>query len=103
MNKLFFVFAALLVSSFAFANNYPTVEINGVAHYLVNEDESTGEEWWSEDGYCVKKGFEWAATSSAQILASLSPLVAMNDEGNVEKTFSTNNGNLWVITSLVCE
>ncbi len=103
MNKVLILITMLVVSGFAFANNYPTLDINGTEHYLVNEDEATGEEWWSEDGYCVKNGFEWAGSSLSQPVGNIAPLVAMDDEGNIKKVFPTNTGNLWVVTSVTCE
>lgn len=103
MNKVLILLSIIMVSGSTFANEYPTFDINGVEHYLVNEDEASGQEWWSEDGYCVENGFEWAANSFSQLIGDVEPLVAMDDQGNIRRVFKKNTGNLWVITSVTCE
>ena len=104
MKKLLTIFAVLVLPVFAFAYETPSIDINGVAHYLVDEDETTGEVFDSADGYCVQKGLEYSSSSYSSPNISMGPLVALNATGKVLKTYKDNSaGNLWVVAGAECE
>ena len=103
MLKLLIASLIFIPTTAVFANDYPTIDVDDVAHYLVVEDEATGDEWWTDDGYCVKKGFEWASESMSTLSSELAPLVAMDEDGSIVKTYDSNNGKLWVVATVECE
>jgi hypothetical protein len=90
----------------SFANNEFTpaeVEINGVIHYVVDENEDTDVSYDdSADGYCASIGMESAIKYGTGPL-EVSPLVALDIEGNILEIFPNNDeSNLMVIMDIVC-
>ena len=100
--KTVFVLAMTLISSFALAQDYPTVTVNGEKYYLADSNDTTGEFFETADGYCVRQGFEYAATSFG-VVDDVNPLVRLDAQGNVVETYVDNqNDNIWVIAGVNC-
>lgn len=81
----------------------PTMDINGVAHYLLDEDEAANRVFQTASGYCVSLGYSYSDQSVSYMMRDKAPLVALDSSGNVIATYDSNNGRMWVIGSLSCK
>ena len=88
----------------ALSVDYPTIDINGVKHYLADYDDSTSEWFGSGDGYCVTQGFQYFGSIASVIDSSLKPLVVLDPtSGQVVQTLPDNKADqVWVIANITC-
>lgn len=98
--------SALLLCLFstAFAST-PTVSIYGVPHVLVSKDKRTGEEFDSDNGYCVLRGFKYSAGAGSRNMME-GPYVVLDAKGAVVKTYPVSEDNLVnlrVLVDIWCE
>ena len=102
MNHIFLFCALALAPVVSSATSYPTVDVNGVQHFLADSDDTTGEWFNTSDGYCVRQGFQ-GMSQSASVPASSGPLVRLDSKGAVVETFADGKGGaLWVVADVSC-
>lgn len=94
--------ALVLVTASMASAALPTIKVNNVDHYLADYDESTDTFFETTNGYCVLNGFNYAEmTTGTQ--ADVKPLVELDANGNVLRTFPDNqNGKIWVAMEVTC-
>lgn len=78
------------------------INIEGNNYYMVSEDTEFNEWYDSADGYCFINGYEYAAYYFTSLKFQVEPLVALDPEGNIFRTYEKNKGQLWVITDVSC-
>lgn len=103
MLKLMTAILISLSATGAWANDYPTIDIDGTTYYLADSQDSSDEWFETMDGYCVRTGQgQWG--SGMGTVDDVGPLVRLDASGNVVATFPNYaGGDIWVVTSISCE
>lgn len=100
---LLFAFLAAPGFSWAISTQFPTININGVNHYLADADDVSGEWFDTVLGFCATQNLNFTSAAST-IDASLAPLVILDQHGQILETLPNNKSNqIWVVTDITCD